>query len=448
MGERLPHGIKAANNSYLIGGKSLKQIRKKWLAVVVFYLILVCLVNWNLYGYQQKKDTSYLVGVNRLELQIQKEEEKTGKLTSDLDVTWETITGYDCISVNSSSEEIQSFLNGSEGEQIIYATEQGYYKITYEEKQRSMFGIFFWVNACFMLVLILVVVYSIYIQQEILKPMEQIVELPYELAKGNLTVPLKENKHKLFGRLLWGLDMLRQHIEDGRKRELALEKERKMFLLSLTHDIKTPLSVIKLNAQALQRNIYKEEEKKRQVAESILQKADELWEYISSIIHSQREDFMEFTVEVGEAYTEEIAGEMQQYYREKMEQMHIDFWCTSSSNCLILVDKERVIEILQNIIENAVKYGDGGSIELVGKKQEEAYCFTITNTGCNLDEREVVHIFDSFFRGSNVENQEGSGLGLFICRKLVGMMEGEIFAEIVDWKEKKALRVTIMLPYS
>ena len=426
----------------------MKGIGKKWLIILVFYAGLVFLVNWNLYRYEHKRDTSYLVGVNRLELQIQRAEEETGQLASDLEVTWDLVTGYDCISVDSSSTKIQSFLNSSDTEHIIYVTERGYYKIYYEERENSMLGIFLVVNSCFFLILILFVGWYIYIQQQILKPMEQIVELPYELAKGNLTVPLKESKYKLFGRLLWGLDMLRQHIEDGRKRELALEKERKMFLLSLTHDIKTPLSVIKLNAQALKKNIYKDEENKSQVAESILQKADELWEYISSIIHSQREDFMEFTVEAGEVYTQEITKEMEQYYREKMEQMHIDFRSFSQSNCLIQADKERLIEVLQNIIENAVKYGDGDAIHLAGQKQGEVYCFTITNTGCNLDEREVVHIFDSFFRGSNVGSQEGSGLGLFICRKLVGMMRGEIFAQIVEWQGKRSLRVTVTVPYS
>lgn len=424
----------------------MKQIRKNWLAILLLYLILVCLVNRSLYHYRQKKDNSYLVGVNRLELQIQKEEE-TGQLAADIDIQWDLITEYDCISADSSRAEISDFLNENrDRKQVIYTTERGYYKIFYEEKESNLFGVFLWMNSCFLLVFCLLAGCYIYIQQELLKPMQQIVELPYELAKGNLTVPLKENKHKFFGRLLWGLDMLRQHLEDGKKRELALEKERKMFLLSLTHDIKTPLSVIKLNAQALQKNIYKDEEKKRQVAESILKKADELWEYISSIIHSQREDFMEFTVEVGEVYTEEITREMEQYYREKVEQMHIEFQCMAKANCLIRADKERLIEVLQNITENAVKYGDGGDIELVGEKQESAYCFTVTNTGCNLDEREVVHIFDSFFRGSNVGAMEGSGLGLFICRKLVGMMEGEIFAQIVEWKGKTALKVTVVLP--
>ena len=84
----------------------------------------------------------------------------------------------------------------------------------------------------------------------------------------------------------------------------------------------------------------------------------------------------------------------------------------------------------------------------MGEKQESHFCYTVTNTGCNLDEREVVHIFDSFFRGSNAEGKVGSGLGLFICRKLVGMMEGEIYAQIIEWKGKPSLKVTVLLPYS
>lgn len=427
----------------------MKEKRKKGMLLLLLYLCLVCLVNWKLYHYRLKEDTSYLVGVNRLELQIERTEEETGGLARGLDPQWDLLVGYDCISVDSSRREISDFLNQNrERKQVLYTTEQGYYKIFYKEKENNMTGVLFLVNGCFLLVFFIMAGWYLYIQREILKPMEQIANLPYELAKGNLTVPLKENKHKLFGRMLWGLDMLRQNLEDGKKRELALEKERKMFLLSLTHDIKTPLSVIKLNAQALQRNIYKDEEKKRQVAESILKKADELWEYISSIIHSQREDFMEFTVEMGEVYTEQIAKEMEQYYGDKMRQMHINFQCMAKNNCLIRADKERLIEVLQNITENALKYGDGDAIELVGEKRETAFCFTVTNTGCNLDEREVVHIFDSFFRGSNVEGKEGSGLGLFICRKLVGMMEGEIYAQIVEWKGKTALKVTVTLPYS
>lgn len=57
---------------------------------------------------------------------------------------------------------------------------------------------------------------------------------------------------------------------------------------------------------------------------------------------------------------------------------------------------------------------------------------TVTNTGCTLEEKELPQIFSSFHRGSNAENIQGNGLGLFICKRLMSLMNGEVYAEIKD----------------
>ena len=100
------------------------------------------------------------------------------------------------------------------------------------------------------------------------------------------------------------------------------------------------------------------------------------------------------------------------------------------SNCLVYGDPDRLLETLQNIVENAIKYGDGAQIEFSMIREEEAYLIFIKNSGCSLPLRELPHIFDSFFRGSNVAKQPGSGLGLYICRQLMHQMEGEITASV------------------
>ena len=90
------------------------------------------------------------------------------------------------------------------------------------------------------------------------------------------------------------------------------------------------------------------------------------------------------------------------------------------------------MEVMQNIIENAIKYGDGKRIWIDNSRDEDMLVISIHNTGCTLDTKELTHIFDSFFRGSNVNNNPGSGLGLYICRNLMHLMNGEIFAQIND----------------
>ena len=99
------------------------------------------------------------------------------------------------------------------------------------------------------------------------------------------------------------------------------------------------------------------------------------------------------------------------------------------TDCLVKGDKERVIEVLQNIMENAIKYGDGRQITIAFSEEEDCRLVSVVNTGSSIPEVELVHIFDSFYRGSNADHVKGSGLGLYICRSLMHRMDGEVFAE-------------------
>ena len=88
--------------------------------------------------------------------------------------------------------------------------------------------------------------------------------------------------------------------------------------------------------------------------------------------------------------------------------------------------------MLQNVMENSLKYGDGRRVEFIFPEDDECVQIAITNGGCTLGEDDLPHIFESFWRGANAENIHGSGLGLYICRQLMRKMNGEIFAQIDD----------------
>jgi signal transduction histidine kinase len=269
-------------------------------------------------------------------------------------------------------------------------------------------------------------------RNKVLKPFYQLSEVPFELSKGNLSIPLQENKDKLFGRFIWGMDLLRENLEENRTKELELQREKKMLLLSLSHDIKTPLSAIKLYAKALSRNLYKDEAKKLEIAGNIDEKVDEIEGYISDIVKASNEDFLHFEVDNGEFYIKDVLEQVREYYQDKMQLNQIAFDMGPYSNCLVYGDQDRLVEVLQNIIENAIKYGDGKHIWLDMQREEEEYIIRIFNTGCQLEDKELPHIFDSFFRGSNIDKKPGSGLGLYICRQLMHLMEGEITASVIE----------------
>ncbi len=298
------------------------------------------------------------------------------------------------------------------------------------------------VNLTFGIMTLVVIGALLYVRQKILAPFEVLTDVPYELSKGNLTVPIREQKSRFFGKFVWGVDLLRENMEQQKQRELELQKEKKTLLLSLSHDIKTPLSAIKLYAKALSKGLYPEPEKQVEIANSINAKADEIEGYVSQIIRASKEDFLNLMVTVDEFYLSELVSKVTLYYRDKLETIKTDFQVESFGNCLLKGDQERSIEVLQNIMENAIKYGDGNQIHIRFSEEDGCILIRVCNTGCTLPDTELPHIFDSFWRGSNADTHPGSGLGLYICRQLMHKMNGDIFAQIKD----DCMMVTVVFP--
>ena len=242
-------------------------------------------------------------------------------------------------------------------------------------------------------------------------------------------MPLKDSKSKYFGRFLWGLDLLREKIENQRSAELALQKQNKTMVLSLSHDIKTPLGVIELYAKALEKGLYKDEQKKKEVAAGITEKCEDIRGYVDGIVKASSEDFLDLEVNNGEFYLSALIDKIKTFYTDKLSLLKTDFAVDAFSDRILSGDLERSVEALQNIIENAVKYGDGKKISIAFSREDDCQLIHIRNSGCTLSENELPHIFDSFWRGSNTGSSSGSGLGLYICRTLMRKMNGDIFAE-------------------
>lgn len=431
----------------------MKKMNRLIFLVVIGFIVFMCLVNIYLSQKNfQNAGREYRVSINRIEKAVAAFERERQKAPGDLEelVQFAGVEEYPLITnlyvielKGSTEEEVANFLCREPEDYVVLATEDYYYKVTYRSDSTLKGQTIILVNGISLIMLGLVLALFVYIRQKILLPFYRLSEIPYELSKGNLTIPLQENKDKFFGKFVWGMDLLRENLEENKARELELQREKKMLLLSLSHDIKTPLSAIKLYAKALSKNLYKEETKKQEIAENINEKVDEIEGFISEIVRASNEDFLHFDVNNREFYIKEVLEQIKEYYADKMALNQIGFKIGAYSNCLVYGDADRLVEVLQNIIENAIKYGDGRKIWLEINREEDEYSIMVSNTGCRLSDKELPHIFDSFFRGSNVEKKPGSGLGLYICRQLMHLMEGEVTASVISDGEDKIMMVRV-----
>lgn len=410
---------------------------KRLIGIVVAIFLLLCIsVNLWLIRGSEIQQRSYMVEISRVAAQMENQLEKQPE--NQLDNQVDRIPESELATYVEQSTYIKRIISCQSQDELVASSRYPYcikqvgnqlYRFEYEEGNQVFEKLLWMVNGIMAIMLLLLICVLGYVYTRIIRLFSDLENVPYELSKGNLTLELPQEKAKYFGKFIWGINMLRENIQQRREKELNMHREKKLLLLSLTHDIKTPLSVIKLNSQALQRGLYKDEEKKKAALDSIIGKVDEIEGYVTEITRASKEDFLDLEVREEEFYLSNVIEEIQKYYTDKMSLKKIQFQITTYKDCLLSGDENRLVEVIQNLIENAIKYGDGREIGISFAEEEGCKLITIENSGSSLESSELMKIFDSFYRGSNIASQSGSGLGLYICRQLMHGMNGDIFAK-------------------
>ena len=391
----------------------MKAFRKLCIVVITVFLLLTAVLNLFLVGVKDRNEGIYRVEAKRLADEI----EKTGEFALE---KYPHITGvFTGGELYRSDEHYLIIEAGGMLYRVEYIVGNGHYSVVV-------------VNCVFGVLFLLIIGLLYYIWGHIIVPFGRLNDVPQELARGNLSIPIPEEKSRFLGKFTWGVNLLRESIEDSRKKEITMQRDKKLLLLSLSHDIKTPLSAIKLNAKALAKGLYKDEEKRYAAAENINTRADEIERFVSEITKAASEDFMSFEVTQGEAFLSAVITRIKARYAPQLAMSETELAIQKYDDCILSCDPDRLAECLQNLIENAIKYGDGRRIEISFDKMDGCELITVSNTGCTLEAKELPQIFESFHRGNNADRVQGNGLGLFICRRLMGLMNGEVYADIHD----------------
>ena len=393
----------------------MRAFRKLCIVVITVFLLMTVILNLFLVGVNDRNEGIYRVEAKRLADEIA----ETGEF--DLE-KYPHITGV--------SGADDGELYTSDEHYLIIESGGTLYRVEYMvgNVQQNIVAI----NCALGVLFVLMVGLLYYIRSHIIVPFGRLNDVPQELARGNLAVPIPEEKSRFFGKFTWGVNLLRESIEDSRKKEITMQRDKKLLLLSLSHDIKTPLSAIKLNAKALARGLYKDEGKRCAAALSINTRADEIERFVNEITKAASEDFMSFEVTPGEVFLSAVITRIEARYAPQLAMSGTELVIQKMEDCILSCDPDRLAECLQNLMENAIKYGDGRRIEISFDKMDGCELITVANTGCTLETKELPQIFESFHRGNNADRVQGNGLGLFICRRLMGLMNGEVYADIRD----------------
>ena len=282
------------------------------------------------------------------------------------------------------------------------------------------------------------IVYGIHIRKNIIEPFRKMEKFAGMIAEGNLDEPLRFEKNNMFGSFTESFDIMREELAASKERELALQKKERETVASLSHDLKTPVTGIKLTAELLKakQEMTGGDEDMIAKLDNIYRKADEIDILITDLFSSTLEDLGEFKVNCTDEPSSVLSGIVAKYDDKSLVNSG------PLPGVLINVDTKRMGQVIGNIINNSYKYANT-VIDINYKTVDEFLEMRIRDHGPGVPEDELALITNKFYRGKKQaeSKSEGSGLGLYIANMLMQKMNGELIVTSGDGFE-----VTLLIP--
>lgn len=223
----------------------------------------------------------------------------------------------------------------------------------------------------------------------------------------------------------------------------SIETLKTDFVSNVSHEMKTPIAVIKNYAQLL-RTGRASEEQKEEYTKGIEDAASRLSSLIGDILKLDRLEHQKIVpgAEVYDVCRQVCESAL--LFEDRMEEKGIELEADMEDAALIRADQGLMELVWSNLLSNAVKFTKrGGSIKIRQTTEGGHICVSVTDTGCGMSKKSMEHIFDRFYQGDTSHSTEGNGLGLALVKRVLELMDGEI---CVTSEEGKGSAFLVTLP--
>lgn len=253
----------------------------------------------------------------------------------------------------------------------------------------------------------------------------------------------------IVGVIIFGYLLIRQVVKEVKQREevarLAsslekandrlkeLDRQKTEFLSIASHQLRTPLSIIKGYIELIEDGAYGKVTKKTL---NVLRDMDDSNERLVNLV----DEFLNISrIEQGRtkfSFSESSINTMidgvfkELYDRAKGKGLELLWPRDDKMQDAILMDEEKIRHVAFNFVDNAIKYSDSGTITLTAKKEDGGIAVRVNDEGLGFSKEDEANFFQKFYRGKNVEgiNVNGTGLGIYVCKKFIDAHDGRVWA--------------------
>lgn len=272
------------------------------------------------------------------------------------------------------------------------------------------------------------------------EPLHMLAEATQQVSNGDFSVyvPTIHTADRLDYLDIMIMDFNKMVEELG-----SVETLKTDFVSNVSHEMKTPIAVIKNYAELL-RNGKAADEEKREYAKNIEEAAERLSGLITDILRLNKLENQRIDPEI-EVY--DLCGQLEECilnYEEMWDEKHLDLEADIMEGAFVRADRSLMEVVWNNLLSNAIKFTDpGGNVAIRQKISEEYVEVEVSDSGCGMSKESIRHIFDKFYQGDTSHSKEGNGLGLALVKRILILMNGEI--SVVS-REGQGSTFTVRIP--
>jgi signal transduction histidine kinase len=282
--------------------------------------------------------------------------------------------------------------------------------------------------------------------RHIARPLQRLKHAVAAVRDGDLGYDLPISGSDEFTELAAGFEQMRIRLKDSMQTREKSERDRRMMMASVTHDMKTPITSILGYAEGILDGVADTPEKVREYALIIEKKARSLQNLADDLSLLSRLENAKLPLDKKEEDLGELVSCVTAEFAHSEPGLSLRI--NISPGLIVCIDREKITRVLVNLFQNSVKYRNpdtaGPALSVILKRHSENAVLTVSDNGNGIAQADLLRVFDPFYRAdASRGRQPGSGLGLSIARQLIELHGGKIW--IVS-NPDSGITVNITLP--